>query len=74
MPKLFSIVKNGKKGIPDFDEHSDIISDCCFVPGSHYFVTDHPHVDDRDDDPTPCLKAANGLFAESLVKSFPDCV
>jgi len=71
LPKFFSIGKNGHKGIPDSDEHSDIISNHRFVPGFHYFVAEHSHVDDRDDDPTPGLKIANGLFAECLVKSFP---
>jgi len=72
MPILFSIFKNGKKRIPDSDEHSDIISDHCFVPDFIYFVTEHPHMDDRDDNLIPCLKIANGLFTESLIKSFPD--
>ena len=70
MPTLFSIGKNGHKGIPDSDEHSDIISNHGFVPDFIYFVAEQSHMDDRDDDPTPGLKIANGLVAECLVKSF----
>jgi hypothetical protein len=72
LPKFFSIGKNGHKGIPDSDKHSDIVSNHRFVLGFHYFVAEQSHMDDRDDDPTPCLKVANGLFAESLGKSFLD--
>jgi hypothetical protein len=73
MPILFSIVKNGYKSISDSDEHSDIVSNHRFVTGFTYFVAEQSHMDDRDDDPIPCFKVANGLFAECLVKSFPDC-
>jgi len=73
MPILFSIGKNGHKGVPDSDEHSDIVFDHCFVPGFHYFAAEQSHMNDRDDNPTPCFKVANGLLAERLIKSFPDC-
>jgi hypothetical protein len=72
MPIFFGIVKNGHKSIPDSDEYSDIVSNHRFVPGIIYFVAEQSHMDDRDDDLIPCFKVANGLFAECLVKSFPD--
>ena len=71
-PNFFGVVKDGGKGIFDSDEHSDIVSDRRLVFCFHYFVVEHPHMDDRDDDLSPCLKVTYGLLAKSLVESFPD--
>jgi hypothetical protein len=71
-PKFFGIVKDDGKGIFDLKKHSDIIPDGRLVFCFHYLVVEHPHLDDRDDDLSPCLKVTYGLLAKSLVESFPD--
>jgi hypothetical protein len=70
LPKLFSIGKNGHKGIFDSNEHPNIVSNHRLVTAFAYLFAEHSHMDDRDDDPAPCLAIANGLFAKSLIISF----
>jgi len=67
---LFSIGKNGHKGIFDSDEHSDIVSNHRLVTCFAYLFFERSHMDDGEDDLISCLKIANALFAKSLIISF----
>jgi hypothetical protein len=71
LPNFFGVVKDGGQGIFDSDKHSDIASDHFLVFGFHYLVSEHPQMDDRDDDLSPYLEVANDLLTKGLVKSFP---